>query len=70
MEKVEVSDDHGTALSARTLHFWVSFDFLSHTAKGNPNCYTAPDERAKTTDEQHQKIKLKVLEFNWEKYDD
>lgn len=36
--------------------------FLSHTAKGNPNCYTAPDERkdkGQTTSE-----------FSWEKYDD
>lgn len=31
---------------------------------------TLPLMRAKTTDEQHQKIKLKVLEFDWEKYDD
>lgn len=29
-----------------------------------------PLMRAKTKDKQHQKIKLKVLEFYWEKYDD
>lgn len=31
---------------------------------------TLPLMRGKTKDKQHQKIKFKILEFNWEKYDD